>query len=246
MAHKKLTIDDAEERHPDMISGQKWIDSQSKYWYRCPVHGAYLQGFRAHSVGKFKCRACAHENTGFLKRSQYPNAPFTFKCGHFVELPSEGISIKGARWNRHQQGWNCTLCCRIRTDLERTGVGPRGILGRLIYLFRSNKSTSKTHGYKGVDKNPKELLKAWIEQDGKCAWTGEPIELIRNKAVLEHNHETGEFRGFVIPHANRVEGAMGQLTFEGRVKLLSLVYPAEVQAAVELIKKNLDKKTEKD
>ena len=53
-----LTIKKAEQRHADMIKGQKWIGSGAKYRYNCKKHGIYLQIFSIHDRGH-RCKKCA-------------------------------------------------------------------------------------------------------------------------------------------------------------------------------------------
>lgn len=53
---RRLTIREAEARYPDMVKGQTWSDSKSRYWFICDSHGAYLQMFADHKLcGCQKC-----------------------------------------------------------------------------------------------------------------------------------------------------------------------------------------------
>ncbi len=59
----KLTIEEAERRHPDLIEGQVWRNHDFKYKYLCKIHGTYSQSFNGHDSGR-GCRKC-----GILKFS---------------------------------------------------------------------------------------------------------------------------------------------------------------------------------
>lgn len=52
-----LTITEAEQRHGDLIKGQKWRGVQSKYNFYCDKHGVYKQRFQAHNSGQ-RCPIC--------------------------------------------------------------------------------------------------------------------------------------------------------------------------------------------
>jgi DNA-directed RNA polymerase subunit RPC12/RpoP len=54
---RKLKIEQAEARHPDLIKGQRWGGARAKYSYRCAIHGIYEQRFSSHNNGQ-RCREC--------------------------------------------------------------------------------------------------------------------------------------------------------------------------------------------
>jgi hypothetical protein len=58
MGKWKLTIEEMEERHPDIVKGQKWRGVFNKYTYKCDVHGEYKQSFDSHNSGH-GCQKCA-------------------------------------------------------------------------------------------------------------------------------------------------------------------------------------------
>lgn len=60
---KRLTIAEAEKRHPDLVKGQQWTNNRKKYKYVCKKHGDYTQRFDDHSKGH-GCDQCG--GTAFL------------------------------------------------------------------------------------------------------------------------------------------------------------------------------------
>ena len=235
-----LTIQQAEERHPDLIKGQYWQGNHSKYFYRCEIHGVYEQEFNSH--GKISktghrrgCPVCGLLIPAKARRVQYPNTTFTFKCGHKAMLPDFCITTKKVTWNTHSKSWGCRSCYLKHNKNLRDGTGPLGLLGRMRYLYRTCVRESIKWGYTPPNITPELLVTHWVNQNGKCAWTGEKIELLGRGTAMEHNHKTGEFRGFVKADANHSEGYLGQLTFRGRVNLFAKLYEKEMRATLKII-----------
>jgi hypothetical protein len=54
---KRLSIEEAERRYPDMVRGQKWKGNRSVYQFTCEVHGTYNQRYDAHDQG-LRCGLC--------------------------------------------------------------------------------------------------------------------------------------------------------------------------------------------
>src|ERR1700677_3733943 len=101
-----LTIQQAGERHPDLIKGQYWQGNHAKYFYRCEIHGVYEQEFNTHGrinkSGHLRgCCLCAWTRAGKAHRKQHPNTMFTFRCGHKAMLPDFTINTKKVSWNKH-------------------------------------------------------------------------------------------------------------------------------------------------
>jgi hypothetical protein len=63
----------------------------------------------------------------------------------------------------------------------------------------------------------------WLQQQGLCAWTESPLSL--TEARLEHNHQTGEFRGFVTNAANSAEGLLNELTPQKQALFIERALP---------------------
>jgi hypothetical protein len=57
---RRLTIQEAEQRHPDLVKGQRWRKVEAEYRYNCNKHGVYLQQFHAHNNGQ-GCPKCYFE-----------------------------------------------------------------------------------------------------------------------------------------------------------------------------------------
>ena len=91
-----LTIEEAEDRHPDLVRGQIWHGSSYKYDYYCEAHEIYKQSFGNHHRGS-GCPRCrnskmevavdgwlqSRQNSDFIRtmidfcRDSYP-LPFDF------------------------------------------------------------------------------------------------------------------------------------------------------------------------
>jgi len=73
---------------------------------------------------------------------------------------------------------------------------------------------------------PEEFLVQLEIQDGKCACCGKQMLLTYedgrhpDKAVVDHNHDTGELRGILCNSCNRAIGGLGD-TVEGVRKALT-------------------------
>lgn len=63
--------------------------------------------------------------------------------------------------------------------------------------------------------SPEDFLKAWSDQDGKCAICVEDLpDLLtydkrRRGYAIDHNHDTGEFRGILCTECNTLLGMAG-------------------------------------
>jgi hypothetical protein len=84
---------------------------------------------------------------------------------------------------------------------------------------------AKRFNFEPPHATPKDVLMAWVAQNGKCIWTNEPIALLGIGTDLSHNHRTGEFHGFVLHYANVAEGMLRRLTPGGRVNFIERVFP---------------------
>lgn len=88
------------------------------------------------------------------------------------------------------------------------------------YLVARGLRTAKQKGFSPVDATAEQLTAVWQAQAGSCAWTGDSIELADKHTHLEHDHATGEFRGFVSNYANLIEGNMRKISPAGRRRLI--------------------------
>jgi Recombination endonuclease VII len=105
-------------------------------------------------------------------------------------------------------------------------------------LLTGARNTAKTNAHLPPDISPEQLVEAWHQQNGRCAWTDRSIDLLGRGTAIEHDHDTGEFRGFVCAAANAAEGHLAKLTSIERATFIARAFPetAEIlqnQIAVE-------------
>jgi very-short-patch-repair endonuclease len=117
---KRLKIEEAEKRCPDMVKGQSWKGAEAKYRFICEKHGEHFQKFSHHQRGH-SCRKCGKEfcidwgknlsrsikevEAGFpeMVRGQTwkgSRAKYWFKC---EKCPRKYFQLYG----NHQQGLRC-------------------------------------------------------------------------------------------------------------------------------------------
>ena len=72
------------------------------------------------------------------------------------------------------------------------------------FLLSFAKCRCRGKNIKSPDTTPEELVKMWADQDKLCAACKEPLLLL--ESCMDHNHETGEVRGFIHHKCNLVEG----------------------------------------
>jgi Recombination endonuclease VII len=112
---------------------------------------------------------------------------------------------------------------RASVSRARRGEGQRGLVSRMCYLLSAARKTAKKHGYLPPNITPERAVAAWKKQRGRCAWTGRPVSLLQAK--LEHNHQTGEFRGFVMQDVNVTEGSLIKLTPQEQALFIERALP---------------------
>lgn len=166
-----------------------------------------------------------------IKR-QDPGQPWTYVSKQTGEtdsgiLPSKlGESSNFAIWkpNNGRNGGNWTsrkFSERCKRKIYR-GEGRSGLLGRMRYQFGWNVDSSRRLGYKPPDTTPEQMLSEWLEQNGKCAACGGVLKDIFSSRY-DHNHETGETRGYIHHHCNSAEGhiaLMSSIEFESFVEFI--------------------------
>jgi recombination endonuclease VII len=152
-----------------------------------------------------------------LKREskQQPKRAWNFPCGHSGVLPDAlGQSNDFAYWKvikrtARQGSWACRYCKNTGAQKLRQGLGQNGIVGKLKNLLRSGKVNARRKHYTAPQITPDELVALWISQEGKCAACGCHIELLSVRGcALDHNHWTGEVRGFLCHSCNWAEGLL--------------------------------------
>src|SRR5690348_16310360 len=104
---RKLTIEEAERRAPDMVRGQAWTNTKDKYVFNCEKHGRYLQSFQNHTLHNEGCPKCDKEiiHIHACKEGDTP-------CGRMVKL---GV-MPEPRPCRFRKGHHCP-CSPDLTDL---------------------------------------------------------------------------------------------------------------------------------
>lgn len=122
------------------------------------------------------------------------------------------------------------------------GEGPDGLLGRFAGLLSSARSDSRRGGYAPPFASPEDIVEIWNRQEGRCAITGRPLDLLGRGTHLDHDHETGEVRGFVLHDVNVIEGRLKDFTRKEWIAIYDFYRPAPLTAKVELRGKIIDQK----
>ena len=168
------------------------------------------------------CRECAKEkykgtldinNPAKLRKKQTSGQQWTFISKRTGEkdtgiLPAVfGETNDFAEWKKTRWGgsWYSRHFNAQMTKLQQRGEGSKGLISRMSHLLVSARGAAKKGRYKHPIIEPKELLYMWQMQSNKCAACLGPFKDIF-AARLDHNHETGEVRGFIHDHCNIVEG----------------------------------------
>ena len=76
-------------------------------------------------------------------------------------------------------------------------------VGRFVCALRSSRNMSQRHGYTACTATSDEIKKAFT---GKCEVCGVPEIECRRRLHLDHDHETGEFRGWLCGNCNSAAG----------------------------------------
>jgi hypothetical protein len=175
--------------------------------------------------------------------NQISGKPWTFRNkgtgeAETVILPSVGESNATLIWHpvlTHSRGgyW---IHRRFHYDNEkwvRSGQSPTGLLGTMTNIFYKQKNEAKKKGYKPPDTTPEKMLETWVAQDGKCIACLSPLNLFSlslnaaTNACYDHNHETGEPRGFIHNRCNIVEGRLLKMSdeeFENYITWVSKIH----------------------
>ena len=127
---KKLTIQEAEARFPDIVKGQVWVNNAFKYVFHCGEHGGYRQRFSDHE--KHGCQKCSRIQGGILHslsctggiqgaENRHPDlvkgqewggthSLYQYKCLN-LEAPH---GIYQLRFDKRNQGRGCQKCAELR------------------------------------------------------------------------------------------------------------------------------------
>jgi hypothetical protein len=128
---KRLTIEEAEERHPDLIKGQKWGGNSAEYNFMCEKHGAYSQVYNTHDEGA-SCSKCGFDklsklysltteiaekrHPSLIKGQQWRGVGFKYK--YFCE--EHGLYFQ--TFSSHSRG-GCQCCSRRRVAQKNCTAG---------------------------------------------------------------------------------------------------------------------------
>jgi hypothetical protein len=169
------------------------------------------------------------------KPAQIPGKPYTFtrkKTGEKDSgiLPAYlGESNDFAMWHKSPKGrggsWLSRKFVLKRAQERGQGIGPSGLLGRMKILIKnSNVNAKRENGYIPLKTTPEMLVAEWECQKGRCIACDLPLELL--EAHYDHDHDSGEGRGFIHPSCNMIEGILGSLPKNNRERLLNWVKEA--------------------
>lgn len=123
------------------------------------------------------------------------------KCGE-TKLVSEFFRAKAKKDGYHT--W-CKFCLRIynkkrcATKEYSDKRKKWNEKNRFVYALTHSKSVAKLRGHMPCTATAKELEAAFT---GKCDLCGVPEQECNQKLHMDHNHETGEFRGFLCARCN--------------------------------------------
>jgi Recombination endonuclease VII len=160
-----------------------------------------------------------------MREIQVPGKEWTFKSKSWKEdagiLPAVyGESNDFAFWctsSRHAARggyWKSRVHNASKGRRIASGNSPTGLLGRMQRLIANSKYKARTEGFAPPDTTPEKMLSEWINQRNKCAACGGELTNKKRSTAYDHNHETGETRGFIHQRCNFMEGTTKPLSDE--------------------------------
>lgn len=168
---------------------------------------------------------------------QIPGKEYTFVHRRTKQLDTGilpdalGQSNGFARWIPNRRGllgggWTSEKFHKQSGKNWKNGTGPSGLLTRMKRLLsNSNYRIKNELGYATINRTAEQLLSEWALQNGKCAACDAPLDLYG--ASYDHNHETGEGRGFVHDWCNKIEGYMlrlGNQDFDNYIEWIKKIH----------------------
>jgi len=140
----------------------------------------------------FKVKKSGKEYTGIL--------PAAFgESNDFATWSKDLDTARGGWWRSKEKA----------RDTNRGRYASGGLLLRMKVALCARRRSAVLGCYKPPDTTPERMVQEWTSQRGKCAACGGGINLQvrgRSCAHYDHNHETGEPRGFIHRHCNFSEG----------------------------------------
>lgn len=193
--------------------------------------------FKPKQLTQLYCtRACA-DKSGRNKRKQTPGGLWTFKNKKTGEeitgvLPLiRGQSNDFAYWC----GYGTWQSAKFAKDTRRKyvlGLSQIGALSRMRCLWGTARTNLKGRlpDYKIPNTTPEKMLEDWIAQEGKCAACGgklpdlfDGLTNTRRKVCFDHDHNTGEPRGFIHHYCNTAEGMITKMSDAERMNFMEWV-----------------------
>lgn len=163
-------------------------------------------------------------------RKQVPGKRYTFICQQTGEkdsgvLPATlGESNSFVRWQPHRNTWVSRKLGQSSSRRSKRGLGPQGLVCRMRALLWALKNKAKIKGFALPLISAEEMVEQWNDQAGICVACGEPgLILLDRGSVYDHNHETGEGRGFIHSYCNIAEGYLSNLSSEAFEKYVTWI-----------------------
>jgi hypothetical protein len=141
---------------------------------------------------------------------QQPGKPWSFGRDDTGVLPEVGKHNAFARWMRDPSCktlggyWLSRKQCNATRNKARRGQGRFGILTVARRMLNSARTLAKARGFKPPRITAARLAEMLSSELFVCWMT----DRILAKPHLDHDHSTGEVRGFADGSANRIEGLM--------------------------------------
>lgn len=156
-----------------------------------------------------------------MKTKKQPSGQWTFRCGHAGQLPkSFEETNKFALWAKNKYltmggEWVCRRCHNKRNKKYKR-KRDIGVLARIKLRLQATSCASKAKKYEPPRITPEKAVGLWVLQNGCCASCGTGISLEKSKfgSNLDHDHVTGEVRGFVCHPCNIAEGLLKNFSEE--------------------------------
>lgn len=84
---------------------------------------------------------------------------------------------------------------------------------RYQQLLYGSRDRAKKHGYEPCNATAVELVEAYIDCDQHCQCCGVPESELSKRLVIDHDHTTGDFRGFLCDRCNRGIGLINDSAY---------------------------------
>lgn len=119
--------------------------------------------------------------------------------------------------------WSSKKFVNARAHLQLIGANKRGTISRMRWLITSSRRAAKSWGGEPIKTSPADMIRQWEEQKGNCKACAKPLMGLRrpdlrhithDDTVYDHDHDTGEGRGFIHSYCNLAEGYTKKMTDE--------------------------------